>query len=439
MKRAEELALLWLDGELPESDAGELDTLLGDADASRRVASLLELEFALRGAAHEIQVTDKVLQTLRSEVGGRIAARVVEEVKLGAGRPVLPCGGSRSDVAAHASRGLSRQWRWVTPLAASIAVLVAGGLVYRASVRQPPPKSEEGGLQATATERRMAGRVTEVAGEVRVSVLADEAQPMAAHTGDALFEGSRILTGNGESRCRIDVADGNVGVTVYNQSVVVLKGGGTDRQVDGEVDIQRGELEAEVRRKGTHFAVSSVAGKAEAIGTRFRVKLEKESEMNSSRMVMLTTVFSGVVLVSNPFGSLNVLAGESATVTVGGAPAGVTVRRKVPEERGDAHEARERAEMSARATIVPTAVTKAPTPVITLKGKLTKTTDDRYILTVASNEPNEPKGKQIPVTTGGAAGAAVVDLAPFVGKEVKATVNQSAFGTIVTAIEEVKK
>lgn len=445
MKRAEELALRWLDGELTEAEAGELDALLtADAEASRRVAAMLELEFALRGAAHEVHVADAVLQTVRQEVGERIAARVVEEIKLDTSPRALPFG-SASTVDSRGPMAWAAKWRWAAALAASLALLTAVGLIYRSSSRQasvresrearvppapgvrdqvagagkdqPPPAPEGGGQEAIGAERLPVGRIVEAVGKVWVSD-GKGAMPTEATPGVTLSDGMQVLTEDSGSRCKVDVAAGNVGVTVYGNSALVLRGDGPDSYYHGEVEMKRGELEAEVRRKGTPFAVSTAAGKAEAIGTRFRVKLlgteEKESEMKRSQTVMLTTVLSGIVLVSNPLGSITARADDTVSVTANGAP--VKVAREAAEQPS-----------VAKMTLTGTLTKEAQMSQVNPAGKVT------YFLTVADNG-NGMVARKVTVTSSQA-----VNLDAFVDKVVKVTVTQTQAQTVVTAIEEVTK
>jgi len=218
--------------------------------------------------------------------------------------------------------GRASPWRWAAALAASLAVLAAGGLIYRSIISPPPPGTANIAQHNGHSARRVAGHIAETLGTVEVRV-GDEATSVAAAPGMALFEGSRVLTGDGG--CRLALARGDVVVTVMASSELMLKGGGSDRQYDSEVNMTRGELQAEVRRKGTRFAVASVAGKAEAIGTAFKVQLQEQTEekdptMNKTQMSMLTTVLSGVVLISNPFGTMTARAGDAVAVTPATAP-----------------------------------------------------------------------------------------------------------------------
>jgi formylglycine-generating enzyme required for sulfatase activity len=220
--------------------------------------------------------------------------------------------------------GRASPWRWAAALAASLAVLAAGGLIYRSIISPPPPGTANIAQQNGHSERRVAGHIAETLGTVEVRV-GDEATSVAATPGMALFEGARVLTGDGDSGCRLALARGDVVVTVMASSELMLKGGGSDRQYDSEVNMTHGELQAEVRRKGTRFAVASVAGKAEAIGTTFKVQLQEQTEekdptMNKTQMSMLTTVLSGVVLISNPFGTMTAHAGDAVAVTPATAP-----------------------------------------------------------------------------------------------------------------------
>jgi HEAT repeat protein len=215
-------------------------------------------------------------------------------------------------------------WRWAAALAASLAGLAAGSLIYRSIISPPPPGTANIAQHNGHSEWRVAGHIAEILGTVEVRV-GDEATSVAATPGMALFEGSRVLTGDGDSGCRLALARGDVVVTVSGDSELTLKAGGADRQYDSEVNLTRGELQAEVRRKGTRFAVVSVAGKAEAIGTEFKVKLQEQTEekdptMNKTQMSMLTTVLSGVVLISNPFGTMTARAGDAVAVTPAIAP-----------------------------------------------------------------------------------------------------------------------
>ena len=108
-----------------------------------------------------------------------------------------------------------QRWRrWSTlAAAAALAAMIGGGALYLIRRQQPTP----------------AGRIAELVGSAEVRV-GDKAKPMAAKPGMALCDGSRVLTGDGNSRCRLALATGDVVVTVMASSEVILKGGRADRQ-----------------------------------------------------------------------------------------------------------------------------------------------------------------------------------------------------------------
>jgi formylglycine-generating enzyme required for sulfatase activity len=292
MESLEELLLRWEEGLLEDGEAAKLKERLRDP-ANREAL-----------VAH-LQMSETMFYCFS------------EAVKHGA-----PERAGNAPGAMGRATGRASPWRWAAALAASLAGLAAGGLIYRSIISPPQPDTANIAQHNGHSARRLAGHIAEILGTVEVRV-GDEATSVAAAPGMALFEGSRVLTGDGG--CRLALARGDVVVTVMASSELMLKGGGSDRQYDSEVNMTHGELQAEVRRKGTRFAVASVAGKAEAIGTAFKVQLqeqteEKESKMNKTQMSMLTTVLSGVVLISNPFGTMTARAGDAVAVTPATAP-----------------------------------------------------------------------------------------------------------------------
>ena len=298
MESLEELLLRWEEGLLEDGEAAKLKERL--RDPANREALVAHLQMS---------------ETMFSCFS--------EAVKHGAPERAGNAPGAMGRAMGRAT-GRTSPWRWAAALAASLAVLAAGGLIYRSIISPPPPGTANIAHHNGHSERRVAGHIAETLGTVEVRV-GDEATSVAAAPGMALFEGSRVLIGDGDSGCRLALARGDVVVTVMASSELMLKGGGSDRQYDSEVNMTRGELQAEVRRKGTRFAVASVAGKAEAIGTAFKVQLQEQTEekdhtMNKTQMSMLTTVLSGVVLISNPFGTMTARAGDAVAVTPATAP-----------------------------------------------------------------------------------------------------------------------
>lgn len=100
----------------------------------------------------------------------------------------------------------------------------------------------------------------------------------------------------------------------------------TSQQKGRSVHLRMGKVEVTHNRKGTPFAVETDFGVARVVGTKFSVELktEKEEEMGKIKkvvkMVMVTAVTAGTVVISNQYGVVEAGADDVVVTTTTAAP-----------------------------------------------------------------------------------------------------------------------
>jgi len=146
-----------------------------------------------------------------------------------------------------------------------------------------------------------------------------EKGPAGVTPGQKYRLGSRFKASDG-STGQLHLDGSKVKIVMLENTEITVTGGEEQEEKEAEgfiVDLHRGIIESDIRVKGTPFTVSTPAGTASALGTRYSVELlttPKEKKMQGSAKVagavMLVTVFSGTVDIANPFGSYIAVAGS---------------------------------------------------------------------------------------------------------------------------------
>jgi len=146
-----------------------------------------------------------------------------------------------------------------------------------------------------------------------------EKGPAGVTPGQKYRLGSRFKASDG-STGQLHLDGSKVKIVMLENTEITVTGGEEQEEKEAEgfiVDLHRGIIESDIRVKGTPFTVSTPAGTASALGTRYSVELlttPKEKEMQGlakvAGAVMLVTVFSGTVDIANPFGSYIAAAGS---------------------------------------------------------------------------------------------------------------------------------
>jgi len=108
-----------------------------------------------------------------------------------------------------------------------------------------------------------------------------------------------------------------VGCTVKPVADAVYRVSGPRR-----IELEQGELFVDVDPSESKLTVETPAGTATALGTQFyvRTKQRKEQTMNKAKFITTVMVISGIVQLSNAYGSEKAAGGEVVAVTENSAP-----------------------------------------------------------------------------------------------------------------------
>lgn len=214
--------------------------------------------------------------------------------------------------------------RSMTALAAAACLVAVVAFWLVKNYTQPipiahtPPAAPSMPTPLPVPEEPLVATILKVEGSLEILT---DAGAKAAVAGEQIREGMRLRTGSGPHGAMLEFAGGVGRAEMKQETEIALKGGRADGGFT--VDLAVGEIEVWVNKRGTPFTVATAAGEARALGTQYRVRVIREVE-NEERMenmsnpmktlgaIMMVAVVSGVVDVSNPFGSVTLSGGQTA-------------------------------------------------------------------------------------------------------------------------------
>jgi hypothetical protein len=270
-RELEELLAAHFDGALDDAGAGRLDAALGrDEEALRRLAELARVEGLLRAGA------------AGGKVEGRLTARVLA---------TLHRAGSRRKFVKEVMQDLPspRPRRWLPRLMAAAALLLvalAGGwlLVRRGSA----------GTVASADRAGLAG--------------------------SSVSYGQKLETAAGEN-LRLSLADGS--------TLALLPRTRASVSARRRVSLEAGEIALKCRAdRSNPFSVLAHGTEGRAVGTEYTVTVKEKKEMKPTVIVSIVT---GLVLVTNDWGSLQAGEGKTVVSAEGRAPALLAEKPAAPK------------------------------------------------------------------------------------------------------------
>jgi ferric-dicitrate binding protein FerR (iron transport regulator) len=272
-REIEELLAAHFDAALDDAGAERLEALLAaDEDSSVRLAALARVEGLLRARAADRDraeaLTSRVMKAVRREGSRR---RFTREVMDDLPRPRL------------------RRSRLVPGLlaAAALLVMVTGGgwLLLR---------SEPAGVISAAGNPGLVG--TKLAYGETLRTRAGEEITLA------LSDGSRLVLGPGSA------------AEIPRRREIRLGAGEARLTCESDAD--------------NPFSVFASDTEARAVGTEFSVGIEEEEKVKHT---VIVTVFSGLVLVTNPWGHLRAGEGQEVASSPGAAPSLLAPAKKKPK------------------------------------------------------------------------------------------------------------
>ena len=288
MNRAEELTLLLADGLASETDACELETLVGGDPAARRAClRLLELEGALRGGI-EADAVDATMERLRALLAEQTAGVVLKRVRFRE-EPHHHSSGEADTSAIPPPAPLPRRLEWLARAAGLAALLGLAAVWFFA-----PEKSK-----ATLADTR---------GEVRV---VRGSRTFATSIGFKLEAGDRLLAGTNASAA----------VLFSGETTRIALDAGTELALLStspakQFRLLTGQVDARVSRQpaGHPLILRAPHAVATVLGTEFRLTAEPQQTRLDVR--------EGTVRLARTEGpgGIEVRAGEFAVAAPGLEP-----------------------------------------------------------------------------------------------------------------------
>jgi ferric-dicitrate binding protein FerR (iron transport regulator) len=247
MSRIEELTFKWLDDELTDEEAAELEQLLASGPAARaEYASCCDVEASLRSRAEDFDVS----------------ARTMARIRCLAPRPVAPA----APVPVQPAQPRRRRTAVWLRLAASLAVLGVVGALLLKRLR-PDPQSNPSGIVSAA--------ISQVEAEVVVSREGRDIQP---RPGFILLDGDTIQVAP-SALAVVTYTDGSRLVLSADTQATLHTGTGTDASGSKLVELARGNMTAHVRKQpaGCPVIVHTPTANVTVHGTRFSLLAESRS------------------------------------------------------------------------------------------------------------------------------------------------------------------
>ncbi|MEA2104423.1 MAG: FecR family protein [Candidatus Cloacimonadota bacterium] len=129
--------------------------------------------------------------------------------------------------------------------------------------------------------------------------------------GTVLYSGDEIVSGEA-SLAIVKFVDKGAIIKIFSNSILTINAKKNVKKLDKKLYAEIGNIWSQVKKESGEYEVSTPTTVAAVKGTEFLVSVDE-------KLTMVST-FSGVVEVRNEFGTANISAGKTATVSKEKAP-----------------------------------------------------------------------------------------------------------------------